>query len=651
MLRSIQNLGRLIAPFFTGSANKRSIAIIAIYLILAFLIALGLAMAGILAVQALISWLVPQSIATSAFAEISSFTQWLRQSHMDALTASLAGAAAVALAAASRSLQRPQKTAWLYVIGSFTLLLLLNAMLVDFSYLANHLTNAFTSRNESQAKNILIGLALILGGLVPVFYSSTLVSRNLANFWRSVSSQQYINNYLRNNSFFRISSASNTADRQIDNPDQRITQDTDEFTQEATYLFFELVRSFISTASFSLVLWSINPVAFGIVIVYALTGTAIGAGIGRKLFKLNYKQLELNADFRYAVIQVRDNAESIAFYRGESAERTRMTAALDSAINNKYKLIKNVSAFGAYQATYANLQIFVPYILLWTTYFNGDVEFGAISQTAIAFSSVMGTFSFLVDNFTSLATLSSNAVRLEELSEALIPTAQIQGPGSQSSDAVIDVKKACLHVPHTDRLLIKDLTLNVSPHDRILLVGSSGTGKTSLLRMLSGLWHPSAGSSHSKGLDDGVIFVPQKPYLFRCSLKELLFYPHTPRAISTEQIAATLKAANLPNLLQQHPDPDEVVEWQKVLSVGEQQRIAFARVMLSQASFALLDEATSALDTANERAAYQQLQQSGMGYISVGHRPSLLEHHSKVLELQAGGHWRLIEADQYAFAS
>lgn len=651
MLRTLRNLERLIVPFFTGSANRRSIGNIGIYLGLAFLIALGLTVAGILVVQALIHWFLPGSIATSAFAEISNFTEWLRKSQIDVLTASLAAASAVALGAASRSLRRPQRIAWLYVIGSFTLLLLLNAGIVDLSYFINNITNAFTARNEVLAKSILIGFAILVGTIIPILYLYTLTSGRFANFLRTVSSERYIDQYLSNSNFFKIGWSGNGASKQIDNPDQRIAQDTDEFTHQITSLFLELVRSLTSTASFALVLWSISPKAFAVVIIYAAIGTGAAARIGRRLLHLNYKQLEFNADFRYAIIQVRDNAESIAFYRGENAERSRITTALNKAIKNKYDLIRNLSAYSAYQLTFSQIQSFVPYILLWTTYFDGKIDFGAIGQTTIAFSSVMGTFGFIVDNFTSLADLSSNAVRLEELSEALGVPRSTRQANLTSSEMVIEVQQASLHVPHTDRLLIKDLNLRVCTHDRILLVGSSGTGKTSLLRMFSGLWQPSTGSSQTKGMEEGVIFVPQKPYLFKCSLKELLFYPNTPQTISGEQIEATLQAACLPNLLKQHPDPDAVVEWHKVLSIGEQQRIAFARVLLSQANFALLDEATSALDSTNERAAYQQLQKAGIGYISVGHRPSLLEHHSKVLELQAGGSWRLIEADQYAFAS
>ena len=413
--------------------------------------------------------------------------------------------------------------------------------------------------------------------------------------------------------------------------------------------FFSFVNNLISLGGFGLVLWTISPKAFVLGVGYALFGTGLGSRIGRSLFKLNYNQLELNADFRYAVIQVRDNAESIAFYRGEQTESNRIISALGKAIINQYRLIRSTAIYNAYLGAYTQIQLFIPYILLWTEYFRGDVKFGGIIQASMAFASVMGAFGFFVENFESFANVASNATRLEELSDALSSIRDNRTQVSQKTGAVISVEKASLYVPQSDRLLVKDLSLSVVTNDRILLVGASGTGKTSLLRMLSGLWNSTSGSSHTKGIEEGVIFVPQKPYLFKSTLKELLYYPLSPTDISIEQIQITLQAANLPNLLMQHPDPDEVVEWQKILSVGEQQRIAFARVVLSQAKFAILDEATSALDPSNERVVYESLKQLGMGYISVGHRPSLLEHHSKVLELQGAGQWRMHEAGEYVF--
>lgn len=648
-MRFLQIPFNLIAPFLIGKANSSSIAAILINFTLSFLGALGIGIGFVLGSALAVSWFVPKNIANNTFIDIIGFGEWVRQTNIDVVVGTLALVSILVLAIRLQTREKNKRTAWVYIVACFSFLLITNAANVELSYLINKLTNAFTARDEAVAKDVLLGLALLISIWTPLTYVGTLLPVSFANFWRSVATQQYITAYLGNKSFYQISAGTTAGSVMIDNPDQRIAQDIDEFTQESTSLFFGLISGIISTTSFGIVLWNINPKAFIFGVAYAFIGTGLGAKIGKRLFRLNYKQLELNADFRYNIIQVKDNAESIAFYNGERFEALRLASTLRNAIYNKYKLIKETALFAAYQTAYGNIQSFVPYILLWAAFFGGDVEFGEIAQASMAFGVVMSTFSFFVDNFTVLANTASNAVRIDELSNSFIGEDKSEVKSHPQKDLIVSVNDATLFVPDSDRLLISKLSLDVGAQDRILIVGGSGTGKTSILRMLCGLWKPTSGSVRTKGIEEGILFVPQKPYLYKSNLKDLLLYPFKNNNVSVEQINHALERANLNSLLKRYPNINKVVDWQRVLSIGEQQRIAFARTILGKARFMLLDEATSALDSLNEQAIYQELTNMRVGYISVGHRSSLLKYHDKVLELQPGGGWRIVNANRYVF--
>jgi len=215
---------------------------------------------------------------------------------------------------------------------------------------------------------------------------------------------------------------------------------------------------------------------------------------------------------------------------------------------------------------------------------------------------------------------------------------------------MVQVEKATLKIPAVERTLVRNLSLNLEQTSRLLIVGPSGCGKTSLLRLFCGLWPAASGTVASRGLKDGLMFVPQKPYVFPGSLRDQLLYPDVDQMLGAEKIQSLMESVSLKSVFDHAESADEQVDWPRVLSVGEQQRIAFARVLLAEARFVLLDESTSALDLATERAAYGLLRESGAGFVSVGHRSSLLEYHDTVLELDREGGWRLIDARDYVFA-
>jgi putative ATP-binding cassette transporter len=326
---------------------------------------------------------------------------------------------------------------------------------------------------------------------------------------------------------------------------------------------------------------------------------------------LNYQQLRLEADFRYGLVHIRDNAESIAFYRGEQQESREAGRRLTGAIRNYDKLIVWEALISVIQRSYDYFSRFLPWLVIAPIYFAKEVDFGVFGQASIAFSQVLFSVSYIVNNIDRLAAFSASISRLEGFqgkveaigrSEAQRDLLAEEGSGASPS---LLVRHVDLVPPQSDRRLIHDLSLEVGPAQRVLVVGPSGCGKTSFLRLVSGLWPPAAGQVERPPLSE-LLFIPQKPYMLLGSLREQLCYP---------------------------------------------QRLAFARLLLNSPRFVVLDEATSALDVSTEQHLYALLAQREMAFVSVGHRPTLKAFHNLVLELDGQGGWKLMPATSYTFNS
>jgi len=283
------------------------------------------------------------------------------------------------------------------------------------------------------------------------------------------------------------------------------------------------------------------------------------------------------------------------------------------------------------------------------------VDFGVFGQASIAFSQVLFSVSYIVNNIDRLAAFSAAISRLEGFQGKVEAIGAGQGPldtGSSSmplsgsaADQIV-VQHVDLVPPRTDRTLIRDLSLSVERGQRLLVVGPSGCGKTSFLRLVSGLWPPASGRVQRPAEGD-LLFIPQKPYMLLGSLREQLAYPLDPERFTDEQLRHVLEQVRLNELVSRYPDLSIKQDWPRLLSLGEQQRLAFARLLLNSPRFVVLDEATSALDVSTERHLYTLLAEREMACVSVGHRPTLTAFHDTVLELDGSGAWRLLPAAGY----
>jgi vitamin B12/bleomycin/antimicrobial peptide transport system ATP-binding/permease protein len=552
---------------------------------------------------------------------------------------------------------------WLLLGIIALLILVINGINVGISFIARNIENALVAYKAEEFWKIVAIYAFCLMLALPIRAIQSYLIPKLGLLWREWLSGRMLGRYLTNRAYYVLNPNDESVEG-IDNPDQRISQDAASFTATSLSVTVEIISALLTFFSFIIVLWSINQTLALWLLGYSVGGTSLIVFASRKLVNLNYQQLKLEADFRYGLVHIRDNAESIAFYRGERQEQKEGERRLDGVIVNYNRLIIWEALISVIQRSYDYFSRFLPWLVIAPIYFAKEVDFGVFGQASIAFSQVLFSVSYIVNNIDRLAAFSASISRLEgfqgkvesisaEMAE-FVATEQATAVGAMGAGAgavrpeSILVSHVNLVPPRTNRLLVSDLSLEVTANQRLLVVGPSGCGKTSFLRLVSGLWPPAAGSVQRPPVGE-LMFIPQKPYMLLGSLREQLCYPQPPDRFSDEQLRHVLEEVRLPELVHRYPDLDIKQDWPRVLSLGEQQRLAFARLLLNSPRFVVLDEATSALDITTERALYELLVEREMAFVSVGHRPTLAAFHDTVLQLDGQGGWRLLPATGYDF--
>lgn len=466
----------------------------------------------------------------------------------------------------------------------------------------------------------------------------------LGLYWREWLTNRYLDKYLQNRAYYQIN-----FNEKIDNPDQRISEDIRSFTRTSLHFLLLILRSVVTLVSFTGVLLSISVSLSVTLILYAIIGTVITAYIGQRLITINFNQLKQEANFRYGLIHVRDNAESVAFYQGEAQESVQLKQRFISAIRNFDLLINWQRNLGFFTVSYDYFVSALPYIIVAPIYFAGDAEFGKFSQAAIAFQQIFGALSVIVSQFESLTAFAAGVERLDSLHSTLktpSPNATGMTTIEMTENSELALRQVTLLTPNYQRTLVRELSATINRGEGMVIVGHSGSGKSCVLRAIAGLWNAGTGNIIHPSLTD-MMFLPQRPYMVLGSLRSQLLYPNTNPNISESKLRQVLEEVNLKDLPERVGGFDAELDWANVLSLGEQQRLAFARLLLSARSYAILDEATSALDVTNERRLYQQLKATGTTIISVGHRSSLLQYHEYVLKLDGDSNWQLMPTKEY----
>lgn len=614
--------------------------------------------------------------------------------------------------------------AWVVFLG-----LVRSGLSVIFSYVSRDFWTALQKKDVDMFWRQIVLFTAVLVCALPILVWYGYAKDRLALRWRKWHTEKVLGDYFAKRNYYEIDQRAT-----VDNPDQRIAEDVAAFTSTSLMLFMSVLMSCIDLLNFSLILLTIYPKLFLVLILYSTFGTVVATLLGRRMINLNFLQLQKEADFRYSLIRVRENAESIAFYSGEGREKVETERRFDSAVLNLIDLIVWSRNLAFFTTSYSYLIQILPLSIIAPLYFSGSIELGVVSQSQQAFRHILEDLSLIVNEFERLSAFSAGVDRLGELEEFIyarfveheersrkgspdqdaldmdsVPTSDDSDDGmggdgedpdvnvqdaefaklygredgiaryrklrekarsphdqvahdlllaeggaadiyiktkiTSNNESKVVVKNLTLMTPDkVHRVLFEDLSFTLEGGKRLLIVGPSGTGKSSALRALAGLWNYGRGSVMRPPLAS-MFFLPQRPYCTLGSLREQLVYPtplHESQA-TEEELLEALELVNLEKLPGRMGGLDEFRDWSTVLSLGEQQRLAFARLTIGKPQLAILDECSSALDVASEERLYSHLKESGISYISVGHRPSLFQYHDIVLRLGAAGAPHVVE--------
>ena len=452
-------------------------------------------------------------------------------------------------------------------------------------------------------------------------------------------------------------------DSDIDNPDQRIQYDVDIFTAgvgsspntpmvgTSSTLLFGAINSLVTVVSFTVILWNLSGplTAFGltlghalfwVVLIYVVFATIIAFWIGHPLIRLSFRNELTNAVFRYALVRLRDAAEAVGFYRGEDAERGLLRTKFAAIITNYRRFVNRTIALTGWNLSMSQIINPLPLVIQAPRLFKGQIDLGDVTQSSSAFGSIHDSLSFFRNAYDSFAAYRAAIIRLHGLVETNQAARELPTLTTvDSHDGSVELKRVEVRTP-SGAQLVDPLDVRLEPGETLVITGRSGAGKTTLLRSLAQLWPYTSGTLCRPTEDHATMFLSQMPYVPLGDLRTVVSYPANSGEISDENLMRALSQVALSHLSNRLND---VQDWAKVLSPGEQQRIAFARVLLTRPRAVFLDESTSALDEGLEFALYDLVRTElpNTILVSVSHRHTVEQHHTRHLELLGEGEWRL----------
>ena len=514
------------------------------------------------------------------------------------------------------------------------------------SYWSNDFYTALQNFNEAALYKALIEFCLLVCSFVTIIVLQYTFQSKLLIFWRNWMTDVYISKWLLYNAYYGI----NLMNNQNDNPDQRISEDINSFISLTITLSFGLLNSLVTLFSFFLMLWllsgstiisimgwelNISGYFVWIAILYSIIGTLITYFIGKKLSTLNYLQEKREANFRFAMMRIRENSESIAFYSGNGYEKSIFKSLFNEIINNFYAIISVTRNLKAFQSMYVNISSILPVAVSLPKFFANKIQLGGLMQIRAAFIQVESSLSFLVNSFATIASYKAVVNRLLEFNKHLevwnkkIINTNIKFVYQDSGN--ITLNNVDIYLPN-GASLIKNFSFHFKSGNSYLITGKNGTGKSILMKLIRGLW-PFANGEVILPRNTKIFFIPQKIYMPFGMLKDLIWYPNQDvNENALGQIKVLLAKFNLSYLIEKL-EKEEL--WISTLSVGEQQKISILRAIMAKPGVLIMDESTSALTEVDEELAFNIIKNKlpGVTIISVGHRWGLKKHHTHEIKI------------------
>ncbi len=534
---------------------------------------------------------------------------------------------------------RPRAISWM--IALFLLLLTFNGLNVVNSYVGRDFMTAISDRRWGQYTFYAACYAGVFAVSAVISAFNRFAEERLRLLWREWTTRRLMDRYLSHHAFYRLTEIAD-----LDNPDQRMTDDVKAFTQTALAFLLLMLGATITSISFLGVLWSITPWLVLVAILYAALGTGSAIFLGRPLVRLNNFQLKKEADLRYALIQTREKAEPIAVAGAEADVESRLHARLGAVVRNQRTIIRVTRRLVIFTGGYNYLIQLIPLLIVAPLYFRGKVEFGVVTQAAMAFAQVLGALSLIVTQFETLSSFAAVSERHDVIVEA-IDRAQKRAKGAVRVDRTGDklvFDRVTLREPTDEKHpLVSDLSLDLAPGDRLLVSGPNPQGKRALFLAVAGLWPEG----------DGRIVRPQRacflarhPLLVPGHLRDQLEVggPAGQEPPSDEQATAVLEAVGFGPALERVGGLDAEHDWPNALTPGEQQLLAFARLLLTRPSYAILDHVTDALPPDQAGPLLGKLTEASIPYVCFAEGHDLLDRHDASLELSEDGGHRVVPA-------
>ena len=515
----------------------------------------------------------------------------------------------------------------------------------------NRFYNALQERNWDSFVRELGFFCILAACFIALAVYQLYLNQWLQIRWRRWLTAHYLGEWLQGPNHYRMQLQGDAAD----NPDQRISEDVKMFVEKTLDIGLSLLNSIVTLFSFVIILWGLSEAAplhlFGKdlavpgylvwgALIYAIFGTALTQWIGSPLVRLGFQQQRYEADFRFSLVRVRENSEQVALLEGEKAERARLWDRFSNVVDNWYAIMTRTKRLTAFTASYSQAAVVFPYILVSPAYFSGRIQLGGLSQTASAFGSVQKALSVFVTIYRSLADWRAVVARLDGFEMSISSaTTLASGPDSirvapAAGGKGIDLRDLLVRLPNGAPLVSAE-GITIRPGERALLTGPSGAGKSTLFRAIAGIW-PFGTGQVSIPANASLMMLPQRPYFPIGSLHAAIVYPGEPQDFSPEQVKQVLVQVGMPQLATRL---DEEAHWNRMLSLGEQQRLGVARALLHQPQYLFLDEATASLDEPSEAALYKLLTEKlpATSIVSIGHRSTLKAFHQRNIGLVRDG--------------